>query len=181
MRRTGLTTFMMVMLLASLGAAPAVSPWGAGMSFSGASRVEVGGQEPEASSVLSLSIYASPWDLPVFNPSVRGSMDIRFSNVGTELSGFSGVLGLDIIRTLDHPFGWLVTNRAMWAPLLELGTAYKRGPAGSSWALHMAVVPFRLAHRDFIYEWFGVYADMRTDTWRVDEWGILLYRGTVLL
>lgn len=170
----------MMAVFSVMGASPAVHPWGIGISFTGASYV--GGTEPVPSTDISLSAYAAPWDLKILNPSLRGSVDFRFSKDVSGFSGFRISLGLDVVRTANHPFGWLVTNKALWVPMIEVGGSYAAWKTGRSpLTFHLAAIPFRLAHRDFIYEWFGVYADMAGDAWKVDEWGIILYRGTMLL
>ncbi len=166
----------------------ALHPWGYGLSFAGASRsvgtMPTGKTSYEAVFLGSFFFAISPWDLPFLNPSLRTTLSVGVGSHGVQVHDASAVLGIEIIRTLNHPLGFMVTNKAVWAPSLTVGGSYLFGyrpDAKEGWHMLLEASPLKLSHRDFVYEWLVPYAHVDVRQHTIAEWGIVLYRGTVLI
>lgn len=132
------------------------------------------------SSGVELSLVYKPWDFAFANPSL-----IAKSALGTDQSGAFLVpylqigLGLDVFRTIHHPFNFLAHNVIAYSPMIHV--SYHADLRQEHALLGLEVSPFKLVQKDFWYEVLSPFFIYDIQEGELDSWGFNLIRFTYFL
>jgi hypothetical protein len=153
----------LIMLCFSLFASAKVFRFGYGINLDGNS---------SARTEIKLNFTARPFSSNVMNPFVRAEYGIGMGRGGFGLSNLTAVAGVELFRSMKNPFAFTLSNKGPWSPALSAGISTDFTDSD----LYAELSLFRVLDKDYIYEWFTVFAVF--DRSGIEKWGVCLFRFT---
>jgi len=154
-----------LLLCFSLYAAPKVFRFGAGIGVDG---------DSSARTEIKLNLIARPFSSDIMNPFVRAEYGVGMGKGGFGLSNLTAVAGVELFRSMTNPLFFTMANKGPWSPALSAGitTDFIKSD------LYAELSLFRVLDKDFIYEWFTVFAVIENSS--IQKWGVYLLRFTAM-
>jgi hypothetical protein len=153
----------LLLLCFSLSASAKVFRFGYGIGVDGnnAARTEI-----------KLNFTARPFSSNVMNPFVRAEYGVGMGRGGFGLTNLTAVAGVELFRSMKNPLSFTMANKGPWSPALSAGITTDFTDS----KIYAELSPFRVLDKDFIYEWFTVFAVF--DRSGIEKWGVCLLRFT---
>lgn len=170
---------LLVVTIPSLSAAVSTRSLGFGLSAVGQSGIA---RPQETMGGLGASLSYAPFSLTWFEPSLRAEVTAGVTETGFSFRSVRAGFGLDIFRTLHHPFQIMTNNPSMWSVALCVGVQFEFDRMSEYPKLYLSCTPIKLKDKDFWYEWCAPYMtlDFSNGGAVIDSWGLVLFRFTFL-
>ncbi len=124
---------------------------------------------------VKLNAISRPFSFNVANPFVRAEYGIGFGRGGFTFTKLSAVAGVELFRSMKNPLAFTMSNKGPWSPAISAGITTDFNDTDVYTELSL----FRVLDKDFIYEWFTVFAVFdRLEISSMKTWGVCFIRLT---
>ncbi len=132
---------------------------------------------------MGINVSYAPFHVDWFEPSLNVEVTVGGNQNGAAFGSVRTSLGLDLFRTLHHPFGLLTTNDSLWSVGVNVGFQYEFARLEPAPLLYLSCTLIRLKDKDYWYEWVSPFMtlDCTGSDVQIDSWGIVLFRFTYLM
>ncbi len=124
---------------------------------------------------VKLNAISRPFSFNIANPFVRAEYGIGFGRGGFTFTKLSAVAGVELFRSMKNPLAFTMSNKGPWSPAISAGITTDFNDTDVYTELSL----FRVLDKDFIYEWFTVFAVFdRLEISSMKTWGVCFIRLT---
>lgn len=110
----------------------------------------------------------TPFDFQVMNPSLKAETVLAWNKTDIGFQDYRLIVNVDLVRTINHPFGFLWSNPFAWCPSIGVGIQKN---SDNRVLGYLSLSPLKFMDKDFIYEWFSPFVVLSPT---VEQWGIVL-------
>lgn len=166
MKKTVVVFAVLILGLSVFASGARVFKLGAGIGVDGNSG---------ARTEVKLNAIARPFSFNIANPFVRAEYGIGFGRGGFGLTNLTAVAGVELFRSMKNPLAFTMSNKGPWSPAISAGITTDFNDTDVYTELSL----FRVLDKDFIYEWFTVFAVFdRLEISSMKTWGVCFIRLT---